>query len=56
MTDDTREVFLVPAWIIRRHPHAPNVVRVDSDVMGEAWVLEDELRGAAKQAKEEAKA
>ena len=52
MTDDTREVFLVPVWMIRRHPHDPNVVRVDSDVMGEAWVNEEQLRREGKKARE----
>src|SRR3990167_9374748 len=44
MTDEPREVFLIRVWISHRNLPVDNIVQVDSDVTGRAWVLENKLR------------
>jgi len=44
MTDEPREVFLIRVWIAHRNLPVDNIVQVDSDVTGRAWVLENKLR------------
>ena len=52
MTNDPRETFLVQIRILRRHRVEHKWVLVDSNVMGEAWVLEDDLRREDKKTRE----
>jgi hypothetical protein len=39
--------MLINVNIIRRHPNAPGVVRIGSDLIGELWVYEEHLERAA---------
>ena len=55
MTNDPRETFLVQIRILRRHRVEHKWVLVDSNIMGEAWVCEDDLRREDKKARGEAK-
>ena len=53
-TNEPREIFLIPVWIVRRHLADPRMVLTDSNTVGGGWIYEDELRRVDEQARREA--